>query len=506
MPDNLPDCLSTGLDGHPSWRIPLDEHDVAVRLECDGITNEVAAAHYGFPGVHAMAHSWYPRVSGLAEGQLGETALSNQVLEHLRGTAFAVPLALCCAVMIYFGYSLWGGDLESGAAAAVAIGTVASFVVTGGVVQAMAWQGLFYAGSGDFRMSAVACHRWTCYGAVVLAATAAAGVLINAQYGWLSGNMLWLALAFFLSLGLLWLGTGILYIVDAPLKVTVAALCGVAVVLILHGLLRLPLIMSQIAGVLTASGIAFAAGLRILGERHKGDSSRIYPRKIMHTVYLTAPYLVYGSLYYALLFLDRLMAWTAQTAGSAIPLIFRGDYELPHDIALIGFVLSVGWAHASTRSFYVRVQALLRTSTLDRTAVFNNRMRKFHLMKVVSFLPAAWLVNLGLWLIAREAGFLVTPQAERIAAVALAAFPLLTVGLWNVSLLFALSLPWAVLPPAIAAVVLNGSSGYALSRVGTYDLAIFGFLLGAAAFGIGSSIVVRNRFERLDYFYLVAGV
>ena len=505
MRHDLPGCLTTGLEHHPSWRIPLDEQDVAVRLECDGITDSVAADLHGFDGVHEMAEAWYPQVSSIPEAPLRIPGGKHPLLEHFRGTAFALPLAICCAVMICFGYSLWGGDLEGSAATAVAIGTVISFIVTGGVIQGMAWQGLFYAGSGDFRMSEVTCRRWSSYGGLILAATAGAGLVLNSQYGWLSGDLIWLSAAFYLSLGVLWIGTGVLYIADAPLRVTVASVCGISVVLVLHGALRVSLLGSQIAGILTAAATAFASGFAILRKRHAGDGGRVYPRRVKRTLYVAAPYLAYGSLYYMLLFADRVVAWTAQTGGAATPIVFRGDYELPHDIALLGFILGVGWVHAESHRFYHRIGALLSDCPLEQTHRFNQRMRQFHALRIGFFLTAAYAVNLGIWIVAGKSGFLATPLSERVALIALAAFPWLTVGLWNISLLFALSLPWAVLAPTATAVLVNAGCGYVLSRLWSYDLAIVGFLIGAIVFGIGSSVSVSRRFRRLDYFYLVSG-
>ncbi|MBI4889379.1 MAG: hypothetical protein HY821_02060 [Acidobacteria bacterium] len=505
MRADLPACLTAGLEARPSWRIPLDERDIAVRLECDGVTDTVAAHTYGFRDVHDMASEWYGQLHAAQEGDLRTPPRKNLLVEHIRGTAFALPLAICCVVMICFGYSLWGGDLDGSAAAAVAIGVVASFIVTGGIVQAMAWQGLFYAGSGDFRMSAVACRRWTGYGGIILASAAVAALLFNAQFGWLSGELAWLAASFCIAMGALWIGTGILYIVEAPLHVTAATVYGITVVFILHRALGMSLLESQILGVLTAALAAFLTGFLILRKRHTGDASRVYPRMVRQTIFQTAPYLVYGSLYYLLLFADRIVAWTAQTGAAETPVVFRGDYELPHDIALLGFIIGVGWVHSACRSFYDRVGVLLRSCDLEKTQWFNNRMLEFHLRQIAIFLPVAYAVNAIIWFSAQSFGLLATPLTERVALIALAAFPLLTVGLWNVSLLFALSLPWAALPPAICAVLVNLSCGYTLSRIWSYDLAIFGFLAGSAVFCIASSVSVQRRFRRLDYYYLVSG-
>lgn len=73
-------------------------------------------------------------------------------------------------------------------------------------------------------------------------------------------------------------------------------------------------------------------------------------------------------------------------------------------------------------------------------------------------------------------------------------------GLWNVSLLFALSLPKAVLPAIAIGALVNAGTGYLFSRLVSYEWAVVGFTLGALAFGALSSAAVLRRFRELDYF------
>lgn len=499
-----PDCLNPQSGATP-WRVPLDENDVAVRLETDGVTETVARVDFGFDGTLAMASQYYPECAVAPEKLPEAKAAPRQWLEHVKGTAFALPLALCSFCMLVFKFSLWGGDLSAGMAAAIALGTVASFVMTGGLVQAMAWQGLFYAGSSDFRMTMVTCRRWCGYGVAILAVTSVAAVVGNASFRMLETPLLGVMLAFYILLGLMWLSSGILYMLEEHLRVSAAVAVGLGVVVLLRWPLGMPLVASQIGGLICADLLAFGLAWRCLQARAGHEPSRKHPQMVGRTLYFAAPYLVYGICYYLLIFVDRVLAWTAQTESSSTPVIFRGDYELPLDIALIGFIAIVGWVHSSMVAFYARVQQEQPRVFASDAGKFNHAMQGFYLWRVMRFLPVAYLVCMLLWIGAVEVGVLAMPLTQRIAMIALLAYPWLALGLWNVSLLFALSLPGAVVLPVVAAVLTDGITGYVLSRVLTYDWAVMGFLVGTVAFGTGSGLAVYRRFRRLDYFYFVSG-
>lgn len=501
MRHDLPDCLIPKPGAR--WRHPLDDQDVAVRLESEGITDRVAQSDWGCAGTWDVAREAYRRLTFREE--TGDPARpASELLEHVKGMSFALPLALSCLAMLLLSFSLWGGDLPSEVAAAVAVGTVSSFVVTGGVVQAMARQGLFYAGTGELRMSEVACRRWLVYGAGVLAATALLGAFANYLFEWLPYPLDWTAIAFHLLLGLFWLATGVLYMLERNLLVTVAAAVGIAAVAGLHLGAGLPLIPAQLLGILLAAVFAAAVALELLARRAADDSGRVHRPMPAKMLYLTAPYIVYGCLYYLLLFADRLMAWTAQTHSASLPLVFRGDYELPLDIALFAFVIQVGWVHSSMLRFYSRVKAHQSVCEVDRTREFNQAMQRFYRFRILLFLPLAILVSVAVCFAAGRAGLLQDDLSLRILVFALAGFPFLVIGLWNVSLLFALSLPKAVLPAVAIGAIANAATGYFFSRALSYEWAVAGFTAGALAFGLISSATVFRRFRDLDYYFFAS--
>ena len=500
-----PNCLTIWLDEPEAWRTPLDARDLAVRLETDGVTDSVAQAEYSYGSTYQMATEWFPKMKELPETPAKPREETNPFREHLKGTGFTLPLALCCLVMLGFGFSLWGGDLEAEVAAAVAVGTISSFIVTGGIVQAMAWQGMFYLGSADARMGAISVLRWCVYGVATLAATVVAGLVLNWQFAILPSQLAYLAAAFFVVLGLLWFATGILYMLDQHLLVTGAIGVGITMVVTLRLGLGWELTNAQLSGIFAAAAFAALAGYRRLKRRYDEDSGRIQNRMLTRTLFFASPYLSYGILYYLLLFVDRIVALTAHTGTASMPLVFRGDYELPLDIALLGFILSAGWVHASTHLFRAELLRQLPLCSTESPQVFNYRMSQFYFLRVITFLPGALAANLVIWFITRQSGVLSAPGSLWICGVALLAYPFLTLGLWNVSVLFSLSLPGVVLSAAGAAVLLDTVSGYVLSRSLTYDYAVVGFLVGAVTFGLGTAVSTARRLKRLDYYYFASG-
>ncbi len=500
MRSHIPECLS-GRPDRPLRR-PLDEQDVAVRLEAAGITDGVAQTDWGYATTWELANDCYHSLAGSDE-PFPPLARRSALALHLHGMFFALPLVLCCLAMILLKFSLWGGDVPGDVAAAVAAGTVSSFIVTGGIVQAMARQTLFYSGTGEFRMSEVVCWRWYGYGAVTLAATAMLGCGLNSLFAWFPHPLGLTAAGFHLALGLFWLGTGGLYILERSLWVSGVAATGILVVTSLHLGFNLTLVTAQLTGILIAAAIASVAVAYFLRARARADHGRVHRLMPLRTLYLTAPYITYGCLYYLFLFTDRLLAWTAQTGSSALPLVFRGDYEFPLDLALFAFVVQVGWVHSSTVRFYEHLQARQRICDIAEPADFNRQMQSFYAVRVGRFLIPALGISIAFWAAAWTQGF-INGAAARIAFSGLAAYPFLVVGLWNVSLLFALSLPKAAVAAIALGVGCDLAVGYPLSRLISYDWAVAGFTCGALVFAMFSSIIVLLRFKHLDYFYFAS--
>jgi hypothetical protein len=473
---------------------------VVVRLETAGITDTVAQREYGYRNAWGLAEACFPWLRMFpASGQrdCGQSSL----IEYLKGLSFALPLGLCCLAMAIFRFSLWGGDVSPHLAVAAGLGTVSSFVTTGGVVQAMARRGLFFLSVRDAATSEVVCWKWIRLGATWLAICGLLLLLVPCRfYQWLPAPFDWIAFAFHLALGLLWLATGLLHLLERNLWSAVATVVGISSVILLHRTLQLPLVGAQITGIAVAAWFAFSASFVLLRARRRADGSQ--PRALSPALdlYLTWPHFLFGTLYFLLIFADRLLAWTVPDIAAASPVQFRGDYETALDVALIAFVLQVGGVRASTLAFFRNIAQAQRQYGIGARTKFVHHMRKAYARSTARFVVFGTAVSAAVYITVLHVGRPV-PAWRGILLWALLGGSPLVIGLWNTSLLFRLSLPVDVVYAIAPAVAVDLLVGYLLTRLGSYQYAVVGFGAGAGCFAALTTRSLLKRLKSLDYYY-----
>ncbi len=446
-----------------------------------------------FPALESTRPSWSPTPKTLRPG-----------LAYLKGISFALPLLFSCLAILVLKFSLWGGEAPADVATAIALGTVCSFVVSGGFIQAMARRGLWYAGTGQFGVCAESSWSWVRLGALASALFAVVAMALNVYFDWIPQSLGLVAAAFHLSLSLFWLSTGMLYMLGRNLTVGATALAGIAGVFVLHRGLGLPLLAAQIVAILSATALAFRIAAHLLRRQAKGDPGHRARSPLGKRFYFAWPYFVYGSLYYVFLFADRLLTWTARTEGAAWPIQFRAGYESAQDLALFAFILQVGWVHAATVDFYHRLTAAQKNFTIAQLPEFNQELTDFYHRKLLSFVPLALMPSAIVYLVGRSYGFFDGLVNPKVALWSLAGFPFLVLSLWNVSLLFGLSRPLYVVWAIASACAADVGIGYLLSRMGSYEQAVAGFTVGAVCFAAVSSYCARKTLRRLDYYYFAS--
>ncbi|MCC6540451.1 MAG: hypothetical protein IT162_23085 [Bryobacterales bacterium] len=500
METRLPECLVDR-----ARRAPLDVFDLAVRLETDGVTDEVARADYGFASTLDMASAVLPEMPPPAP--LAPEPAESVVRAWFRGTAFAIPMLLCAFALMSLRVSLWGGDLSSDAASAVAIATVASLVTTGGFVQAMARRGLFHIGTRNFGLAASLTLWWTRVAVVSLVAAAAGALLANAVFSWMPAGLAVWSAGFFVLLGIYWLACGGLYVVGRGGLIAGSTVAGIAIVAVLHLGLGVALLAAQIAGLVAASAVAVAGVVQFFHARG------VQPKDLRRTgsspsreLYLTGFNFLYGAAYYVFMFTDRMIAWTAQTGTASLPIQFRGDYETALDLAMAALVPQAGFVQASLVSFHREVKRVQQQLPAGHYRQFNEKLREFYWQRLA--LLAGCGVVAGLVVLALVTRWELLPFAamQPVLWLALLAFPIAVAGLWNASLLFTLSQPAPVAAAVLIGAVCSAVPGYVVTRLHGYDAAAIGFLTGAVAFAAASAASVLSRLRALDHHYYESAV
>ncbi len=500
MSARLPDCIEGQVR-----RPMLDNYDLAVHMEIEGITDQVAQSVYDYDGTLEMAELHFQKLK-MARPALSNSNIKETIFEYVKGLAFALPVLISALVMVRFSVSLWGGELDMENAAAVAIGTLSSFLTTGGLVQVMAWRVLFYLTTGDPGKAAATCGLWLRRGVLVLFGSGCAGWLVNEYFRWLPNSLSLVAIGFHVALGLLWLASGALYTLEGMVWISVATASGLAAAGLLRYGFEVSLYGSQFSGLAVAIGISATAAHQIFNQK----AGRRFPKgermPLARLVHTAAPYFLYGLLYYCFLFADRWIAWTGKTASETLPIFFRGDYEAGLDVALIAFVFGAGWVHASTHSFFSAMQRSLSGYNVVQTREFNRAMFRFYLTRLACFLPFAVLTCMVVYWAGVQVDVLSTAVMRKVCGIALVGFLFLVVGLWNASLFFAFSLPFHTLRAMVVGLCGDLVVSYVCSRMGHYSDAVYGFATGAFFFALLSTWLCCKELKKADHLQFAASV
>jgi O-antigen/teichoic acid export membrane protein len=421
--------------------------------------------------------------------------------------------------MLLFGYSLWAWvDFTLREATAIGLGTVMSFLVTGGFTQAIARRGLFYLHQKEDILTKKVSYRFFLVGLITAVALGLLFFLVNLVFEMLSPDMAFYAQLYYFMLSVLWLSFSILYMLRQQLLFTLITAIGIIVVHIAILLMKWHMIAAQSLGLGAAIALSLLAGWVILHRRAKraeADFAVTEMPRLSMVVYAVAPYFFYGMLYFAFLFADRLIAWSSDTGRGLIPYFiwFDSRYELGMDWALLCFVLIVGVLEFTIEEFSERIVPAEQAARADGFEAFNQRFTRFYYSHLALFLAVSVVSVFGAFLgmiYLRDTGlfpfiqFFFDPLTEWVFWWASAGYVFLVWGLLNSIFLFALSRPAFVLRSMTPALVLNVVVGFILSRAVSYDWAVIGLTVGSLAFMLISGYYARRTFRKLDYFYYSA--
>ncbi len=499
----LPRCLEIATKAE-SWNAPLDVKDLTTRLETEGVTDEVARTGYGYASTCDMAEDWLPRLLSLPVTAKRTELQAGAWRDYATGVSFALPLLASILAMAVFNISLWGGDLFGDDATAVGLGTVLSFLLTGGWIQVMTRRGLFFLGTKQFRRAAESTWHWVRIGSGALSISVLILLLASSYWEWLPLRANLTAGAFAAALGFLWLATGTLHIHERGLMVVWVTIGGISLVYICHKALELPLLESQLLGILISALASFAIASWLFNQQQEKGAVVPLAQSMLRDAYHLWPYFAYGILYYVLLFSDRLMAWTAATYASPLLIEFRGGYESALNVGLFAFVFEVGWVHCAVAGFYRQISLAEVRYDIDSLPVFRSAMRRYYWSRIAWFVPISFVAGAVTFAAASFGGYLKGDGAGMVSLWSLCGFPFLVAGLWNVSLLFGLNNAGKAAAAAALSALVNIVAGYIASRVGPYHYAVVGFALGSIVFAVVSGNYCLRALRRLDYFHFAA--
>lgn len=515
--------------------VPLDPHHLAVLLEMEG-WNDERARRLGFADLFHLAREAFPHVAqGVRHRQeppppartlLGWAGLA--LFHFLRGVVFALPMVMGSAASLYAGVSLGAyAGFSVAEATGVALGTMASFLTTGGFIQAMARRGLFLMSLGEYGLALRASLQMLAAGVVCALALQMAAAAAFALFPILSPPTLRMAGLYYPVLSVIWLAAGMLYMLQQ--EVLFVALTAVAVGLVL-GLHRwLPawglaggarVIVAQMAGLAFLAGASLVAALYLfwrLERRSGAGTARVLPgwTTALRSLY---PFWAYGLLYVALLYMDRFLAWSTPDEFHPQVVWFIGHYELGLNWASLSLLAPMGVVEVGVRMLTGALYRLpVAVPAQDRDA-FGRRLCRFlgavQVAVVAVAVPAA-LAPLPLmrWLLGTGAAALVPlahPVSRWVFWWGSLGYVFLAGALLNAVLLFTVNQPWPAVRAVALAVAVDLAVGFLASRYGDllpldvaqgqrYPHAVFGLVAGAATFWWLAARGAHRVLLRADY-------
>lgn len=506
--------------------IPKDEWEIAAQLEVMGLRDS-DAREYDARDLFDLArriYAWFNegRLRSAVEPEDPEPRVSPFVRflkNYITGLTFSLPMALQAVTMVVWGYGVWGAiemDLRTGSA--IALGFIASYVLTGGFMQSIVRRGLFYIYQEEEWLARwTALRVWSIALRIVLALLVPA-LALNALFNILPWSIVLTAAGYYAALSVLWLNWALIYLVRKTWLFLVTTAIALAVVLIAaHGFGASPILANAI-GLVVADVLSFAVALYHLNAlaRKSTRKGAVNPPRLTVLVYSTSRFFLYGLLYNSFLFADRVIAWTSGTGREDFPpygFWLNVRYELGMDLALIVVMLLSGVVeHATQRFSETLIPNEKRIRSID-SAQFTDLSRDMHRRRAFTLAAAAIVAVILAVLVAMALRqmpslpvyeTLTTATTMRVFAMATIAYVIFMFALQNVLMLLTLSRVELVVRAVGIALAVNLAVGFVCSRAIHYSYAVLGLLAGAIVMTILTARAMREVLSGLDYHYYAA--
>jgi len=506
--------------------IPKDAWEIAAQLEVLGMRDHDARNTYDARDLFELARAIERRFHAGAYGfPSHDEEPRRRVIPLLRflrryfaGIAFAMPMALQAGAMLLFGYGVWGAlDLELAQGSAIALGFIASYVAAGGFVQAIVRRGLFYVYQEEEGLA-----RWVAWRGFAIALRATLlllipALLINATFGILPWSMALTASVFYAGLTVLWLAWALLYLAGRTELLTVITAMALAIV-ITAARLGAPPIVANIIGVIAADVLSVVAARFFLARmaKKRGDPVPVNPPRLAVLVFSTSRYFVYGLLFNAFLFTDRVIAWTTPVGREDFPpygFWLNVRYELAMDLALVVVIVMGGLVQYAIERFSEKLVPQEKQIKHDDKRSFvagqlrAHRRRSWQLAASAAIsLVLAWALVQALQQFPnvqfRDA--LAATVTMRVFVAAAIGYVFFMFGVRNLLLLLTLSRVDAAVRTLALALITNIAVGFVASRAIAYWSAVAGLVAGAIVLSFFAARAARLTLEDLDYSYYAA--
>jgi hypothetical protein len=501
---------------------PLNHWEITALLEIYGLRDIDAVEIYGFENLFEFAKMMvvfiddYKYEVKTFELEAPPSKVKRIIVNYFEGMAFALPMLIQVFFTLVIGYGLWSSlELDVRTATAIAMGTFAALVVTGGPAQAIGRKGLFYIKMEEYNLAYAITRKLYKIFFIQILIVGAIILLMNFFFDLIPTDMMFYMIVYYLLLSLFFTTFSIFYMMELYGTIALYVLLGVALVYIFHAVFfHFGIIVSQVISLVISNIVIFLDAFRRikkLTEKSREKEGGDQPRTSL-LFYSLNPYMVYGSLYFLFLITDRILAWSAEPF---LPYFiwFNVRDEIGLDWALIVLILLIGMSEVIIYEFMYRVNDDIIAHRYDEAHKFNRLYRLFFLKYNIVFFIVSFFViifvYMSIYLLKKYTQwdflnvFFVAPTPW-IFGFAAVSYAFLANALTNILFFFSYSRYKSVVKGIAVGLVVNIFVGLILSRLLGYQYAVIGLLIGSIVFW-GFVILFGNRFfKNLDYYYYSA--
>ena len=510
---------------------PLSTWAVAATIESLGVRDIDAVTDYEYNSVFDLAEDVYKKIkthikenykdTKEIEFKLGDVWESFRLFFKYFGTGilFTMPMISQIVAIIIFEYALWAWfRFNVAQATMIAMGTIASFIITGGFIQILGRLVSKYMGEENYYLSWRAIKAVMYFAIPLVLIIAALTFLINIILPFYPQRMVSIGLTYFILISSMMLSSAVLYASGQKMVILVSILFGTLSVAFAMEVLDWGIYFSQWLGIGLTAGIQIVYVVIYYLYKIRSTRQQLYKQSLPTlevSYYNTYRYFIYGLCYFSFLFIDRILAWSAGPPPPPYIIWFNTAYELGMDWALLSFIFTIALLEFVIQLFSHRILPAQKKADVSDLKKFNLYFSNFYSLQLV-FLLVIGVVSIILTYFGVDAlkvfvddypeirDFFANPITLKVFWLGSIGYLFLVFGLLNSLFFFTMNRPEFVMYSMFAALLINALTGYVCSRIIGFEYAVIGLIAGSISFAVITGLIGKRFFKHLDYFYYSA--
>jgi len=504
---------------------PKDYYEIAATLESMGYNDDRIFSDFGYRDIFQISERIFQLIlregleidKGKSYFKNSKYTVSQGILDIIRSFLSVCPLLISMFSVFIINFSLWSfmdktlTSIEQ--ATLIAFAAIASSIFAGGFTQAFLRRGYVLREHSNYKAIWKMHIKSLITGLFGVLIIEAALTILDFFTGiYRLENMLIFDLYFFL-LTAMWLIMPIANIIKVELPFAINLIASTGLVYFLKEIQGMNIIYSQaiaMCSFVIINLIVYKVIFIILAAIKKSrDTKSEHKPRLLISIYSLAPYFIYGIMYYVFIFMDRLVAWTANGRTILEPVIrMKGTYDLGMNWGILAilipslfietfFKLLINGDLRAQKEYFVTEGKQYINKIVSRFSTFTV---VFFSINVIGAAFSTWIINNIVFFYNIDLSPYFNNTTRMVFYLGIIGYVFITMGLLNNIYLLYFSQGSLILKPLLISIGVNFITGFILSRMFDYYFAVFGFLAGAVSFYILSWFSVQKILKSMDYY------